>query len=176
MKVTVPADLPAPANGADVEILKGFLSFTHIDTNLADTRSYSLRLPQLPAEAWAAIAENESVKARLQEVRVAQIQQQLRTAAMQGDWTTVDKLIQQAELEAGDNAWLKASLESLKRYARARDEARIRKEAHYSSERMMKRIASVDELSLDYSVSMESRKAKHLRRKQEQGKRMDRPE
>jgi Ca-activated chloride channel family protein len=176
VKITVPADLPAPANGGDMEILKGFLSFSDIDTDLADTRSYSLRLPQLPAEAWAAIAENESVKARMQEVRVAQIQQQLRTAARRGDWRTVEELIKQAELEAGDNAWLKASLVSIKRYATARDEARMSKEARYSSKRMMTRMASVDEISNDYSLFDEARKAKHLRRKGEQGKRMGRPE
>ena len=176
VKVTVPADLPAPAHGADIEILKGFLSFTDIDTNLVDTRSCSLRLPQLPADAWAAIAENESVKARMQEVRVAQIQQQLRTAAQRGDWRTVEELIQQAELEAGGNAWLKASLESIKRYALARDEARMSKEARYSSKRMMTRMASVDELSCDYSLFDEAQKPKHLRRKGEQGKRMGRPD
>lgn len=176
VKVTVPADLPAPANGGDVDILTGFLSFTDIDTNLADTRSYTLRLPQLPAEAWSAIAEDERVTARMQEVRVAQIQQQLRTAAQCGDWRTVDELIRQAELEAGDNAWLQASLESIKRYARVRDGARMSKEARYSSKRMMTRMASVDELSYDYSISTESLKAKHLRRKGEQGKRMGRPD
>ena len=87
--------------------------------------------------------------------------------------TTVDKLIKQAELEAGDNAWVKASLESIKRYALVRDEARMSKEARYSSERMMTRMASVDEISDDYSLFDESQKAKHLRRKGEQGKRMD---
>ncbi|MDA8752733.1 hypothetical protein N9M39_01085, partial [Halieaceae bacterium] len=78
--------------------------------------------------------------------------------------------------EAGDNAWLKASLVSIKRYATARGEARMSKEARYSSKRMMTRMASVDEISNDYSLFDEARKAKHLRRKGEQGKRMGRPE
>ncbi|MEH6585205.1 MAG: VWA domain-containing protein [Halioglobus sp.] len=176
VKITVPADLPAPTNGDDVEILKGFLSFTDIDTDKADTRSYSLRLPQVPAEAWAAIVEDTNVTARMQEVRVAQIQQQLRTAAMQRDWRTVDELIQQAELEAGDNAWLKASLDSIKRYAKSRDSSRMSKEARYSSQKMMNRMASVDEYSKDYTLDQESQKARHLRRKGEQGKRMNRPD
>ncbi len=176
VKLTVPADLPAPINGDDVEILTGFLSFTDIDTGIADTRSYSLRLPRLPAEAWAAIAEDEKVTARMQEVHVAQIQQELRTAAMRSDWGTVDKLVQQAEREAGNNAWLRDSLQSIKRYATARDESRMSKEAHYASRKMMNRMASVDESSVEYSLMQESRKAKHLQRKQEQGKRMDRPE
>jgi Ca-activated chloride channel family protein len=133
VKITVPVNLDVPASGDDVEILKGFLSFTDIDTDQPDTRSYSLRLPQIPAEAWAAIVENERVTARIQEIRVAHIQQQLRTAAMQRDWRTVDELMDQAELEAGDNAWLKASLTSLKRYAKSRDRERMSKEARYSS-------------------------------------------
>ncbi len=175
VKLTIAAEIPAQANGEEVEILKGFLSFTDIDTSIADTRSYSLRLPRLPAEAWAAIAEDEKVTARMQEVRVAQIQKELRTAAMRRDWGRVDALIQQAEVEAGNNAWLKDSLNSIKRYATARDEGRMSKEAHYSSRKMMNRMASVDESSVEYTLFQESRKAKHLQRKQEQGKRMDRP-
>jgi Ca-activated chloride channel homolog len=159
-----------------VEILTGFLSFTDIDTGIADTRSYSLRLPRLPAEAWAVIVEDEKVTARLQEVHVAQIQKELRTAAMRSDWRTVDELVQQAEQEAGNNAWLRDSLQSIKRYATARDESRMSKEAHYSSRKMMNRVASLNESSVEYSIEQESRKAKHLQRKQEQGKRMDRPE
>jgi Ca-activated chloride channel homolog len=172
VKVIVPADLPTPANGADVEILKGFLSFADIDTGIADTRSYSLRLPQVPVAAWATIVEDDSVKARMQEVRVAQIHKLLREAAMNRDWGTVDELVKQAELEAGDNAWLKASLESLKRYAKARDEMRMSKEARYSSRKMLFRVAAVDEVSNDYSADQEIAKPRHLRRKQEQGKRM----
>ena len=175
VKITISGDIPAPANGGDVEILKGFLSFTDIETSIADTRSCSLRLPQVPAEAWTAIGEDGKVAARMQEVRVAQIQQQLRTAAMRRDWGAVDELIRQAELEAGDNAWLRASLKSIKRYARARDGVRMGKEAHYSSRKMMNRMASVDESAEEYSLYQESRKAQHLRRKPEQGKRMDRP-
>ena len=176
VKLTVPAELPASVNGDDVEILNGFLSFTDIDTGIADTRSYSLRLPRLPAEAWAAIAEDEKVTARLQEVRVAHIQQLLRTAAQHGDWDKVDELVQRAEREAANNAWLKDSLQAIKRYAAVRDEARMSKEARYSANRMMFRMASLDEFADDYSFDLESRKAKHLRRKREQGKRMDRPE
>ena len=172
VKLTVPADLPGLADGGDVEILKCFLSFNDIGTDLADTRSYSLKLPRLPAAAWAAIAEDAQVTARIQEVRVAQIQQQLRTAAMRRDWAAVDALIQQAELEAGDNAWLKASLDSIKQYASTRDEARMSKEASYSSARMMSRMVSASETAVDYNLEDEAGKPMYLRRKLQQGKRM----
>ena len=172
VKLTVPADLPGPADGGDVEILKGFLSFNDVGTDLADTRSYSLKLPRLPAAAWAAIAEDAQVSARIQEVRVAQIQQQLRTAAMRRDWAAVDALILQAELEAGDNAWLKASLDSIKQYASTRDEARMSKEVHYSSAKMKRRMVSASETAVDYNLEDEAGKPMYLRRKLQQGKRM----
>lgn len=174
VKLTVPSGLPASDNGDVAEILSGFISFTDIDTELADARSCSLRLPRLPAEAWAAIAQDEKVTARIQEVRVAQIQQDVRTAALRRDWNKVDELIQQAEHEAGNNAWLSDALKSLKRYAMARDEERTSKEAYYSTTRMMRRMTSVDECTDAYSIAEESLKPRHLQRKPEQGKRMDR--
>ena len=103
---------------------------------------------------------------------MAQIQQQLRTAAMRRDWAAVDALILQAELEAGDNAWLKASLDSIKQYASTRDEARMSKEASYSSARMMSRMVSASETAVDYNLEDEAGKPMYLRRKLQQGKRM----
>ena len=127
-------------------------------------------------EVWAAIVQDEKVTARMQEIRVAQLQQEVRTAARRGDWSKVDELILQAEHEAGNNAWLRDALKSIKRYAEARDEERTSKEAHYSTTTMMQRMTSVDECTDAYSIAKELLKASHLRRKPEQGKRMDRPE
>ena len=174
VKLTVPAELPIPQGNADIELLRAFISFTDVVTEKPDTRSYTLRLPRVAPDAWAAIAEDERVAGRLQEIRVAQMQREARQAALDGDWARVDDIVARAEAEAGDNAWVKESLESLKRYARGRDRERMSKEAMYMSRKLHRRLAEHDENARDYLQDVESAKAGYLRRKREQGKRMDR--
>ncbi len=173
VKLTVPADLPDTKNGQDQEILTAALSFRDIESNSSDTRSYTLRLPRVSAVAWAAIPADQRVTARMQEVRVAALQREVRECALRRDWNAVDRLIAQAESEAGDNAWVKASLGALKRYARQRDRDRMSKEAFYSARKMTNRLAERDEDARRYHASEEADKAAFLRKKMEQGKRLD---
>jgi hypothetical protein len=79
-------------------------------------------------------------------------------------------------MEAGSNAWVQASLASLRRYARRRDRERMSKEAFYSSRKMTHRLAERDEDSRRYAQDEEALKAGYLRKKGEQGKRLDRPD
>lgn len=108
VKLTVPHQLPVDPGTGDLEVLRGFLSYEAVESEHPDTRSYSLRLPRVDAPAWAAIAMDERVTGRVQEIRVAQLQSQVREAAMRRDWQQVDQLVAQAEAEAGDNAWVRA--------------------------------------------------------------------
>ena len=75
--------------------------------------------------------------------------------------------------EAGYNAWVKAALQSLKRYARSRDRDRMSKEAIYMSRKMSNRLAQHNEDSRSYLQDAESNKATFLRRTQEQGERFN---
>jgi Ca-activated chloride channel family protein len=175
VKLTVPPQWPDEHNGEDLEVLSGLLTYSKVGTEESETRSYTLRLPRVTPEAWAAIAQDERVTGRVQEVRVAQLQREVREAALRHDWDAVDRLIAQAEREAGDNAWVKASLRSLKRYARQRDRDRMSKEAYYSARKMTHRLAERDEDSRRYHEDDEADKAAFLRKKMEQGKRFDRP-
>ena len=109
----------------------------------------------------------------LQEVRVAELQQELRIAALNGDWGLVDELMRRAEQEARDNAWVRASLKPLRRYAREQDRQRMSKEAFYSARKMMQRLAEKDEDTSQYLEAEEAKKAAFLRKKMEQGKRLE---
>ncbi len=174
VKLTVSEDVPVDDKTGDLEVLRSFLSYADIELDAPDTRSYTLRLPRVDASAWAAIAMDDRVTGRVQEIRVAQLQSEVREAALQRDWDSVDRLIAQAEEEAGDNAWVKESLQTLKRYARSRDRERMSKEAIYASRKMSNRLAEHNEDSRTYFQEVESSKAGYLRKKREQGKRMGR--
>lgn len=174
VKLSVSDDVPTDPATGDIEVLRAFLSYDDVESDASDTRSYTLRLPRIDATAWAAIVVDDRVTGRLQEIRVAQLQSQVREAALQRDWGRVDQLVAQAEEEAGDNAWVKEALQTLKRYARRRDRDRMSKEAIYMSRKMSHRLAEHDEDYRSYSLDLESSKAGYLRKKREQGKRMDR--
>jgi|TARA_R110002072_G_scaffold296172_2_gene467750 Ca-activated chloride channel family protein len=176
VRLSVSDDVPTNPSTGDIEILRAFLSYVDVESDASDTRSYTLRLPRIDASAWAAITADDRVTGRLQEIRVGQLQSQVREAALLQDWNRVDQLVAQAEEEAGDNAWVKEALQTLKRYARRRDRDRMSKEALYMSRKMSHRLAEHDEDYRSYSVSAESSKAEYLRKKREQGKRMDRPD
>ncbi len=176
VKLSVSDDIPTDDSAKDIEVLRAFISYTDAELDVPDTRSYTLRLPRMDASAWAAIAADDRVTGRVQEIRVAQLQSKVREAARRRDWASVDRLVAQAEEEAGDNAWVKASLQALKRYARNRDRDRMSKEAIYMSRKMSHRLAEHDEDSRTYLQDAESSKAAYLRKKREQGKRMNRPD
>jgi Ca-activated chloride channel family protein len=174
VKLSVPQDIPGDRYNGDLEVLRAFVSYTDVEVDAPDTRSDTLRLPRVDASAWAAIAADDRVTGRIQEIRVAQLQSEAREAALRRDWVRVDQLVARAEEEAGDNAWVRVALQTLKGYAQRRDQARMSKEAMYMSRKMNNRLAEHDEDSRTYLLDVESSKAGYLRKKQEQGKRMDR--
>jgi len=76
-------------------------------------------------------------------------------------------LLLEARRKAGDNDWIKGSLDSLERYARERQVESFSKEAMYKSEKMSSRKVARDE---SFNPSMDSEMASYLQRKLEQGK------
>jgi len=172
VKLTVPAALQPGYSGHPLEVLSASLDCVVGDEDATQLDS-QLFLARVPADAWGAIAEDATVKARAQELRVAVLQRRIREAALACDWGTVERLLAQAEKEARDNPWVEAALEALRKYAVDRDQQRLAKEARYMSERMNSRLVDAYEIPTFYDTGVESDKPAYLRKKREQGKRMD---
>ncbi len=137
----------------------------------------SLRLPRLPAGAFAALPADDTVTARRNELRAADIQDQARVAARAQEWPEVDRLLAEARREAGENKWVAESLDSLEKIARRRDVEGFSKESVFASQKMRSRLAASDELAPSaWSASAESSRAAYLRKKPVQGRRFDRPD
>jgi Ca-activated chloride channel family protein len=173
VKLVVPAHIEPEQAGNALKVLNATLQFVENEAEAPTELNATLWLPRVPAAAWNAIVEAETVVARIQEIRVAQLQRQVREAAMREDWIGVDNCMGMALVEAKDNAWVKESLASLRGYAKQRDSARMAKEARYSSDKLTKRMASQDEEVTQYNQSDEYLKPAYLRKKREQGRRID---
>jgi Ca-activated chloride channel family protein len=172
VKVIVPADLTEQAAAAPHTLLSAELAYT-VGDETPTPLTATLAMPAIGAEAFKVVAEDELVRARMQELRVAQLQRQIRDAALAQDWRRVDALLAEARAEAKTNAWLEESLESLRRYARNRDTMRLRKEAAFAAQKLGSRLAAAGEDIADYYVGVEASRPMYLRRKPEQGKRLD---
>lgn len=132
----------------------------------------SLRLPRLPAGAFAAIPADDTVASRRDELHAANIQDQAQLAARAGRWREVDWLIEKAKREAGTNRWVAESIASLERIARRRDVEGFSKESVFASQRMRSRLAASDDSSA-WSARHEAAKPAYLRKKPTQGRRFD---
>jgi Ca-activated chloride channel family protein len=160
---------------ADRLLLSALLDFETMNGEPLTAGPSRLRLPRLPAGAFAAIPVDDTVTARRNELRAADIQDQARVAARARHWPEVDRLIAEAKREAGDNMWVAESLDSLERIARRRDVEGFSKEAVFASQKMRSRLAASDDLAPSaWSASSESARAAYLRKKPTQGRRFDR--
>ena len=168
-----------PENGGQkIEVLRCNLSFeTKIDGAVQNKTvgPVKLILDRLSPNAFNAIAEDEEVKRRVDELMVANLQERAREASLQGDWNRVEQIIMQGKKFAGDNEWLQNSLIELEVYAKRRQRDEFSKEAFYSSDKMNRRLSSHLEMSSEaYDISNELDKKAYLRRKLARGKRMSR--
>ena len=168
VRLSLPRTLVAQGEASPVHLLEASLSFETRDG--ADAIGpISLALPALPVAAHVALAEDESVARRAQEVRFAEFQRDAADAARKGDWSRVDEVLQKARTEAEGNEWLSASMPSLEGYARMRDREKFTKGAAFTSRRMMTRLSVAHE-DVAFSASREGAKPSFLRRRQEEGK------
>jgi Ca-activated chloride channel family protein len=152
------------------EVLAALCSFsmryTTLDGEPRAIQPTSLALPALPASAFAAIAEDELVVRRADELEAAHLQQKARTAARRRDWDGVAAALKKAERIAADNPWVAASLNELRELAAQKDEVSFAKEAMFASRKMSTRLAGSYESLDDKDVPA----ASYLRRKSSQGK------
>lgn len=149
-----------------LELLEARATWRDLEGRAGESSSASLELPVMPAAAYAAVAEDELVRRRTEEVTVASMQDTAREAARRHDWRSVDQTLSMARSLARDNEWMQSVVGELEGLAAQRDEALFRKEAAYSSRRARSRLASTIEASACMSADTPS----FLRRKTAQGK------
>ncbi len=151
-------------------LLSAHAAMSGMDGEPIQTGLARLILPSLPAPAFGAVAEDELVRRRAQELEAARYQEQARAAALAGQWDRVEAIISEARRDSGDNEWIQQSLGVLEGYARRRETQAFTKEAYFSSRKMRSRLTSQRESRWSEDSEEE---ATFLRRKREQGRKSD---
>jgi Ca-activated chloride channel family protein len=164
--------IPSPVTAADAEaaalsLCSFSLRYTTLDGEPRAIQPMSLALPVLPASAFGAIAEDELVARRTDELEAAYLQTKARAAARRGDWAGVARSLKRAERIAANNPWVADSLNELRELASRKDEVMFAKESAFSARVMSSRLAARDELGSAYDAPAS---AAYLRRKGSQGK------
>jgi hypothetical protein len=154
-------------DGQLAEVFAASLIGVDIDGQAIKLEAPLLKLPVINSQAYSAIAEDELVKRRLDEVMASEYLQKARRAVQSGDWDTADGLLQDAKVLFRTSPWAKDVLESMERLAKKRDDAYFMKEAMFSKVRMSSRLSSKSELA---SLASEADSISFLRRKTAQGK------
>jgi Ca-activated chloride channel family protein len=125
-------------------------------------------LPVVPHAAYDALQTHELVQRRIHEMDAAQLQLQIREAALRGDWMQVEQLLAQLETLGRHEPWVAASIAFTRQLMRDRDEQRMSKEMLYKSRKMSHRLSSTDEAI--FSMSQEIDEPAFLRRKTVEGR------
>jgi len=119
------------------------------------------------AVAFAAIAEDELVRRRLDELQAAKYLNLARRAVKLGDWDEAEFILNDAKRLFGNSPWAQDVLRAMSKLAVRRDELMFMKEASFSSSKMSTRLSSKNEES---SLDMDRIIPAFLRRKSAQGK------
>jgi Ca-activated chloride channel family protein len=117
--------------------------------------------------AFNAIAEDELVVRRADELAAAGLQVRAREAARRGDWDAVGVALAGVERIAERNEWVKGTLQELRELEARKDEVVFAKESAFLSHRMSSRLAVQDESGDCVARSVAP---SYLRRKERQGK------
>lgn len=153
--------------GQVVDLFSVSVSGLDIDGRAIEARSPLLSLPVLNATAYGAVAEEELVRRRLDELLAAEHLNRARRAVRLGDWEEADFILREAKRIFMGSPWAQDVLLAMEKLAAKRDDMRFMKEASYSSVKMSSRLSSKHE---DSSLSAEQDRAAFLRRKSAQGK------
>jgi Ca-activated chloride channel family protein len=155
------------AEAAAIALCSLSLRYTTLDGEPRAIQPMSLALPVLPASAFGAIAEDELVARRADELEAAYLQTKARPAARRGDWASVARSLKGAERIAANNPWVAESLKELRELASRKDEVMFAKESAFSARVMSSRLAAKEEMGSAYDAPAS---AAYLRRKGSQGK------
>ena len=166
--------VPSPAAAGDdqdesssLPLCTFSVRYTTLDGEPRAIQPHALALPALRASAFHAIAEDELVARRVDELEAAYLQSKARDAARRGDWSAVARALKKAERIAANNPWVAASLDELRELAARKDQEMFAKESAFSSQRMSTRLAACREPMADFDAPAA---ASYLRRKTNQGK------
>jgi Ca-activated chloride channel family protein len=168
IRLRVPSPVAAgDAEAAALSLCSFSLRYTTLDGKPRAIQPMSLALPALPASAFGAIAEDEFVARRTDELEAAYLQTKARAAARRGDWAGVAKSLKRAERIAASNPWVAESLNELRELAARKDEVMFAKESAFAARKMSSRLAARDEVQAPCNAPAP---AAYLRRKGSQGK------
>ena len=150
------ADAPAP-------ILQVQVTGQQIDGVPAHFPPAALALPSLSAPAWNSVATEELVTRRDGELRAAALLHEAVAAARSGNTDEMERIVQRAMREFGDNPWVKSVLAELD--ALRHDAVRFAKSASYSALKMNRRLSEKEEMLAEAEGSRS-----YLRRKANPGR------
>ncbi len=128
-----------------------------------------LQLPALDAAELAQRAQDPGVHDRLQEVAFAQAADALRAVARRGDAQATQAALRELEARFGEHPWLRAKIEHLRHLAE-QDIEIMAKEVHYSSERMSRRLAALQESRYEADETQSQEMPAFLRKKLSEGR------
>lgn len=169
LRLTVPAGA-MPALGQLLSVLRVSVEGRNLEGEPAALERVGLAVPVMSAPAFDKLTDDELVSRRLVELAAAEALSRMRAAADQGDWVTVDRLLEEASRQFAGNEWVAAVLAAMKDIAESRSRERMMKESMYSSAKLRSRLSarneSVSFLVAEGSIDVPT----YLRRKPSQGK------
>lgn len=144
------------------------LRYTGLDGEPRAIQPRELALAALPTAAYGAVAEDELVMRRADELAVAGLQRRARDSARSGDWNDVGLALRDAEEIGKRNPWVAVAVGELRKLANEKNAAVFAKEAAFGARRMSSRLAPCVEMLVPESSAGSP---SYLRRKSAQGKR-----
>lgn len=169
LRLTVPAGA-LPPTGQLMSLLRVSVDGQSLDGDAVRLERAGLALPVLTPSAFDGLTDDELVSRRLVELAAADALALMRSAAGQGDWAEVDRLLEDASRRFAGNEWVGAMLQAMKSIAESRSRERMMKESMYSSGKLRSRLVAKDE-EIQFSMAEESiERPAYLRRKPAQGK------
>jgi len=166
LRLTVPAGLA----GTDLAaVLDACIGYRDVEGVGRDVSAETLRLPLVGEAAYAAIAEEELVARRVQELEAVRVQRAVRDAVGRHDWAQANLLLAEFADLARNHEWLREVLAELRVIAAKRDAPRMMRATWYGAEHMSKRVASTHE-TLGHAEESLLEIPAFLRRKASQGK------
>ena len=136
---------------------------------------FSVSLPKLPVvemPEYRSTPENELLARRFREIESAELQRKARIYVKDRNWQAVERMIDQLQERAIDNPWLEETVNYLRKLMQNRDHVMMEKELAYAALNLSNRASEMNE-TVFYSMSQESIKPAHLRRKVVKGRSSD---
>jgi len=127
-----------------------------------------LRLPAVEQSSFNALAIDEMVERRVQELEFAKTSQTLNRLVQQGDTQAARAMMDDMEHRFGKHPWLRDKLSRLRILAE-QDTVMMSKEIRFSSRKMSNRLASKSEVAYSMDETNSAMPA-FLRKKAEEGK------